>query len=254
MLHHFSTQKNEDLIYYALLLVYIYKGDVQQWKKALVDFQMVGNTPGIDVIGSEDFMGCIISGMMWTGRYKLAYELAQQLRKEFLVDASFRNMMGKGTRATWLHGKAALGLGKLAEAEEYLNDALAQARALNLVVEEIPARTWLAELHRQQGNLRAARELLDGVWEPAERGSFVPYHADAYNILAQIERDEGKIDEAISAARSAYFLSWCDGPPYAYHWGLEQARAHLVELNAVEPDILAFDEKQHTPLPEFEAR
>jgi hypothetical protein len=33
--------------------------------------------------------------------------------------------------------------------------------------------------------------LLDAVWESAERGPYPLYHADALNVLAQIERDAG---------------------------------------------------------------
>ena len=98
---------------------------------------------------------------------------------------------------------------------------------MGLVQEELPALVALAELRRHQGDPAAARDLLDDVWEPAERGPYPLIHADAFNVLAQIERDAGNIEAAIEAATQAYRLAWCDGPPYAYHWGLEAARAHL---------------------------
>ena len=56
-------------------------------------------------------------------------------------------------------------------------------------------------------------------------------------MLAQIERDEGNTAAAIDAATQAYQKAWCDGPPYAYHWGLETAKKHLDELGAPSPDM-----------------
>ena len=90
-----------------------------------------------------------------------AWELAHNRRNE-------RNFI----RAARLQGSAALALGDLTTADERLHHALARARAVNLVEEELPALAGLAELRRRQGDSRAARELLDDVWESAERGPY----------------------------------------------------------------------------------
>ena len=47
-------------------------------------------------------------------------------------------------------------------------------------------------------------------------------------------------------------MAWCDGPWFAYHWGLEAAKKHLQELGAPFPDMPAFDESKYPPLPEVE--
>ena len=47
-------------------------------------------------------------------------------------------------------------------------------------------------------------------------------------------------------------LAWCDGEPYAYHWGLVAARKHLAELGAPEPSMPPFDESKYEPMPEVE--
>ncbi|MFL6255281.1 MAG: DUF4062 domain-containing protein [Pyrinomonadaceae bacterium] len=155
-------------------------------------------------------------------------------------------------RASRVQGEAALGLNELATADERLHHALTRARMVNLVEEELPALVALAELGRRQGELGAARELLEDVWDGAERGPYPLIHADACCVLAEVERDEGNLEKAVEAARRAYGLAWCDGPPFAYHWGLERARALLKELGAGEPELPAFDESRFEPMPEVE--
>ena len=154
--------------------------------------------------------------------------------------------------AARLQGEAALGLNNIGEADERLHHALARARAVNLVEEELPALIGLAELRRRQGDLKSAREMLDDVWEPAERGPFKLLHADACNVLAQIERDAGDHAAATRAATMAYRLAWCDGPPFAYHWGLQKAKAHLSALGVPEPVLPPFDASKFEPMPQIE--
>jgi hypothetical protein len=145
-----------------------------------------------------------------------------------------------------------LGLNDFVTVDERLHHALTRARMVNLVEEELSALVALAELRRRQGNLKAAREFLGRVWGAAERGPYPLIHSDAYNVLAQIERDEGNREKAVEAATKAYRLAWCDGPPFAYHWGLEKARGHLRELGAEEPLMPPFDETKFEPMPEVE--
>jgi Domain of unknown function (DUF4062) len=143
-------------------------------------------------------------------------------------------------RAARAQGNAALGLNDFTLADERLHHALARARMVNLVEEELPALVALAELRRRQGELKAALEFLDDVWEAAERGPYPLFHADACNVLAQIERDAGNQAAAVEAA------------PFAYHWGLEKARRHLRELGAAEPEMPPFDASKYEPMPEVE--
>jgi hypothetical protein len=57
---------------------------------------------------------------------------------------------------------------------ERLHHALTRARSVNLVEEELPTLTALAELRRRQGRPEEARALLSDVWEAAERGGLSP--------------------------------------------------------------------------------
>ena len=180
---------------------------------------------------------------LWCGEFASALSFADhawELAHVLNYERDFIN-------AARVQGEAALGLNDFANADERLHHALTRARKVNLVDEELPALVALAELRRRQGDA-AARELLEDVWEAAERGPYPLIHADAWNVLAQVERDAGNE----GAAAKAYRLAWCDGPPFAYHWGLERARGLLRELGAGEPEMPAFDAGKFEPMPEVE--
>jgi tetratricopeptide (TPR) repeat protein len=185
---------------------------------------------------------------LWRGEFTRALPFANRAWEL----AHVLNLEGDFFRAARAQGEAALGLNDLATADERLHHALTRARMVNYVQEELPALVALAELRRRQKDVKAARELLDDVWEMAERGPYPLFHADALNVLVQIERDEGNNSAAIEAATKAYRLAWCDGSPFAYHWGLEKAKQHLKELGAPEPEMPPFNESKFEPMPEVE--
>jgi tetratricopeptide (TPR) repeat protein len=185
---------------------------------------------------------------LWLSQPDKALSLAQRAWELAHVHRLERDFI----RAARLHGEAALALGNLTTATERLHHALTCARAVNSVEEELPALTALAELHRRQQHYDAARELLEQVWTAAERGPYPLMHADALNVLAQLERDQGHREAAVAAATEAYRQAWCDGPPYAYHFGLTNARRHLQELGAPEPTLPPFDASKCEPMPEVE--
>jgi tetratricopeptide (TPR) repeat protein len=185
---------------------------------------------------------------LWRGDPAAARGLADRAWQLAVVERHEADFI----RAARLQGAAALGFGDLDVANERLRHALTRARACNRVEEELPTLVALAELHRRRGELDAARELLDDLWDAAEAGPYPTFHADALNVLAQIERDAGNEEAAVAAATRAYELSWCDGPPFAWHWGLQAARKHLSELGAPEPDLPPYDESKFDPMPEVE--
>ena len=174
----------------------------------------------------------------WAGR---AWRLAS-------VDRTERDFIN----AALLQGRAALARDDREQAEEQLHHALARTRAVNVVEFELPALIAIAELELACKKLKAARERLDEFWEPAMEGPYPLRQADAYNVLVNICVAEGDKPGAIEAATKAYRAAWCDGPPWAYHWGLETAKAHLQTLGAPFPDMPAFDESKYEPMPEVE--
>jgi tetratricopeptide (TPR) repeat protein len=186
--------------------------------------------------------------LLWKGDYAGSVSLAKRAWELAGVQLIERDFIKAGR----LQGTIALMLNDYGMAAERLQHALTRARAINLAEEEIPALIAFAELSRRQKGFGSAREFLDDVWDLAERGPYPLFHADAFNVLAQLERDEGNTAGAIEAATKAYRLAWCDGPPFAYHWGLEKAKQHLRELGAPEPKMPSFDQLKFEPMPEVE--
>ncbi len=200
-------------------------------------------------IQGKGFVSSAIAQMqIWHGQNHLA-QVSGASAWTFAQNSKFERDL---IRAIRLQGEAIVKIGNSTAADEHLHSALTRARAVNLVEEELPALIALAELRRRQDKPHEARELLDAVWDAAERGPYPLFHADALNMLAQLERDAGNISAAIEPATKAYCLAWCDGPPYAYHWGLEAARQHLQALGAPKPELPPFDPSKFEPMPEVE--
>jgi hypothetical protein len=93
---------------------------------------------------------------------------------------------------------------------------------------------------------------LKQTWHLAERGQFLLYNADSYNILAQVEIADGNLSKAVEAARYAFDLSICDGVPFAYQRGLEDAQTLLHQLDADIPKISICDKTKFVPMSEIE--
>jgi predicted HTH transcriptional regulator len=185
---------------------------------------------------------------LWLGAFPKARVFADRAWELAAVDRSERDVV----RAALLQGRAALGLGEPEIADERLHHALTRARAVNLVELEIQALIAIAALARRRDDLAGAEARLDEVWDAAERGLYPLYQADAFNLTAEIARAEGDKKAAIEAATKAYRAAWCDGPPYAYRWGLEKAKAHLQAFGSPEPEMPPFDESKFEPMPEVE--
>jgi tetratricopeptide (TPR) repeat protein len=147
-----------------------------------------------------------------------------------------------------LQGIAALNLNDLDKAEERLHFALRRARNINSVEGEYLALIGLSDLRRLQEDFKASYDFLEEIWELATRVHYPLFQADALNVLAQVEQDQGNKSAAISAAKKAYELSWCDGPPFEYHWGLNRARKILLELGSPPPSTINFFRFKYIPL------
>lgn len=163
---------------------------------------------------------------LWFGDYSTARASAESAAR--LADKYFceREMI----RAMRIQGEALLGQNDLGSANGCLDQALNIADSVGLFEEQSQTRAALAELERRNGRLTRAKEYLEGIWETAERGSYVLVLVDALNVLARIERNDGKHIAARAAASRAHKLASCDGPPFVYFSGLAAAQNHLDDL------------------------
>jgi tetratricopeptide (TPR) repeat protein len=169
------------------------------------------------VIQSEGFVSTLLSqSYLWSGDFVNAAILADHARRLATIDPDEYLLI----RATLVQGQSALGLGDLARADECLHLALTRARVVSIVKLELNALIALAELELKRGEPTGLRARLDDVWEACGRGPYPLQQADAYNVLAAIARAESDDPAAVDAAAKAYRSAWCNGPPYAYHWGL----------------------------------
>jgi tetratricopeptide (TPR) repeat protein len=151
--------------------------------------------------------------------------------------------------AHYVGGMAALQQGDFPLANRRLHDALLQSRTTQYVELETAIMAGIARLHLWQQDWPAAAKTLDEVQAILQTAAYRYPSVDALNLRAQLERAQGNTDAAIDAASEAYRQAWCDGPPYAYHWGLEAAKKHLSELGAPYPDMPPFDPSNYEPMP-----
>jgi tetratricopeptide (TPR) repeat protein len=185
---------------------------------------------------------------LWRNNVNEAKELAKKAWRLAQGQPNERDFI----RAARLQGTAELRLGNINRADEHLHRALINSRTANLVEEEIQTLITLAQLRCEQADLKGARDLLEDVWDAAERGPYPIFEADALNVLSRIEREGGNHAASSQAATRAYRLAWCDGPPFIYHSGLNAAKKNLSELGATEPALPPFDETKFEPMIQVE--
>jgi tetratricopeptide (TPR) repeat protein len=149
-------------------------------------------------------------------------------------------------------GEVELNRGNEASAINWLNICEPYTEGLDFCEEILPhLRVW-ADLELRRGNYDAARDYVKRSLVRAETGPYLLYNVDSYQILAMIEQACGNASAAIDAATQAYNLAWCDGPPYAYQRGLDDAAKLLTDLGAAAPEMPAFDKSRFEPIPDIE--
>ena len=149
--------------------------------------------------------------------------------------------------AALLRGAIARQVGDEDRAGELLSGALVDARQAGLGELEIVALTQLAEWHLRAHRLPEARGHARDAVELAEGAELRLRWADALNVLSRVERAAGDTEAAAQAARAAYLQAWCDGPPFSYAAGLDEARANLTAVGAQEPGGLGFESGEPFP-------
>jgi len=198
-------------------------------------------------------------GSAYSLEYRIAlvegdYETAREA-----TNRQFELLESKGGRndAAVNQGWAALKRGDLEAAQERFVVALSGARESNHLHREIESLNGLATTHLERGRLEEARELTDAALELLSRTRDVIEEADLRNVRARLAIAEDNVELAAHDARAAYKASWCDGPPYAYAEGLEEALKTMTLLRGLgvkadEPTLRPFDPAEHNALPALE--
>jgi tetratricopeptide (TPR) repeat protein len=169
---------------------------------------------------------------LWEGNAEQALSVAREVENIAQKERIQRHYF----RAVRIQGEATLCLGDLDRAEKMLSIALEHAKAVDFLEEALPAEIALAKIRVKRGDFRGARAILEEVQIIAGSSPYRLSHTDALNVLAELEIDSDA-GAAFVVASKAYQLAWCDGPPFAYHRGINRARELLMELQKEEPFV-----------------
>jgi tetratricopeptide (TPR) repeat protein len=173
---------------------------------------------------------------LWRARYDEAIRhaaRAEEIGRTLEEDEAHADHHGAWkvlTAAIRMRGEALIQSGDVPEGEALVQDAYLKARRIDFVEEELPAARALGLGALRRDDLDAARLWIERTRIKAERGPFLLYAADSFNILAAIEARAGDRRAARAAAERALALSWCDGPPFAYERGRADAAERLAAL------------------------
>lgn len=184
---------------------------------------------------------------LWSSRPIEAMEIAKEVHE---VASASPSIPRHCIRSDRLQGQSALLLGQLDVADTRLHYALETAREIQFVEEEVPVLIALAELSLLRRELHKAGELLGEAKSIAVRSPYPLSYVDALNLEFRL-REEMETEpsyETIRIAEKAYKLAWCDGPPFAYHWGLVEAEKGLRSVNTPIPPLPSFESRGLPPL------
>jgi hypothetical protein len=163
-------------------------------------------------------------------------QLAEKLAEDRMAAAE-----SEALRRRRLRGIAALLRGEpgdLPSAEADLSYVAKQAAKARELAEEIPALLALVEIGLRSGQSEAAATHLEVARSRLAGSGYRLFEADCQVWISRWEQVAGRLTRAVEAAARAYELSWCDGPPFVYHWGLVAARRQLSALAAAEPQVV----------------
>ena len=139
-------------------------------------------------------------------------------------------------------------LGEHERAHELFNNALVLARETRLADNEAQLLIQLGEWNARGSHLSTARKYAADALQVAEHGQLKLRQVDAANLLSRVERASGNQRKASIAAGEAYRLAWCDGPPFSYELGIQQARENLAAVGEQEPTgLLPFNSATQMP-------
>lgn len=144
-----------------------------------------------------------------------------------------------------LRGDWRLEQGAWAQAAASFSQAVAMAREVRLVDEASETGLALAKVHLHHltgDEARGEAQRLATLRHFADRGQ-------ANRYLARLWQALGELNQAKHHALAAYTLSWADGEPYVYRYGLTKATELLHELSVPLPNLPPYDPAKDEPFP-----
>ncbi len=143
-------------------------------------------------------------------------------------------------RAEWLLGWAHVAIAEeqegeeqdnsLVEAEGHLAEALKSCRRINNVEFEPDILIAWARWHRLKGSREEARARAEEALSIADRSEYRLVQADAHNLLARLDLEEGKLDAARDHVAKARERAECDGEPHWYKPAIDEAEELAREI------------------------
>jgi tetratricopeptide (TPR) repeat protein len=200
---------------------------LRSWR--LVD--ALANGPAGRVIPSQaNLVGFLCANISrqeaWLGHGQEALRWAREARRLFnKKERRIINLM-HGER---LVGAARLLLGRWESSRRILNRSLEKARLVDRVEEILLVQVELADLHRRCERFEEARGAIARICAD-DSCEYRTARADAFNVLARIEKDVKNPNDARKAADRARQLALCDDREFHYTWGVERAREVLEGL------------------------
>lgn len=122
------------------------------------------------------------------------------------------------------------------QAIDVFSQAIAMAHEVNL-------RDTTSEARRGLSLCRLGR--VQQAQDAAASAERAPPHAALATLYLALNQPDQARDHALKGFRYA----WANGPPYTWHWQLEECRAVLKALNEPEPVLPPFDPAKHPPFP-----
>jgi hypothetical protein len=163
-----------------------------------------------------------------------AANLAEQDHNRFIIRSVYT-----------LRGDWRLEQGAWAQAAASFSQAVAMAREVRRVDEASETGLALAKVHLHQltgDEARSEAQRLAQLRDIADR-------SQANRYLARLWQALGELNQAKHHALAAYTLSWADGEPYVFRYGLTKATELLHELGVPLPNLPPYDPAKDEPFP-----
>jgi tetratricopeptide (TPR) repeat protein len=239
--HEEDKRSGEDylLSIMALATVVIRRGGYEEGDAWLSDYRVIIENAGDDISPILHLICLAECGLAALRRGHLVR--AQAVADEIALIAEETGIPQARIQLMIVSAGVAEAQGRHELARDLLNDALVLAREARAIESEAGLLVQLGQWHNQHGAVDAARGYAADALHLAEHAQLKLSQADALNLLSRVHRAGANQLEAAAAAAAAYRLAWCDGPPYAYEWGIRQARENLEAVAEPEPtDLPAF--------------